>query len=452
MISDQNFDKQLNQALNNLEVPYDPSSWDVLERRIDSGVAAEHPAPVDPVDRAVYHTLERLNAPYQSAHWDILNKQMLRQAVRIRRLRWAKLAEATIFLIFLANFSLFTGRQPARPAPAHWPDVPVASATPGGLVPGASGNATRSGSFARNKRQLWSLAGLDQPAAVGQAPDVLSSDYLMDPNIGSTIDNLRAAAARAGNRIYAAQYPADLLPCDALVQLNIPYRVPDVQKKTIQPFRTPRRAYLGAYATLAQNRVTIDSKKIASGGYGGGIALGARRNKWGVETGVGYIQSSYVPKPQVEIYDWDTNGYYGSTLTEVKADIITVPVKVSRQIARIGKTTAHVVAGITTSIAVQKAYDYGTVFFPNPVPNTQPAPNQAPKLQQSGRGVLEGGKAKGNIYASVDAGVRIEHPVAGGRYTAFVEPGYRQAITNGIGPRRERINSLVFQAGVMATL
>jgi hypothetical protein len=120
----------------------------------------------------------------------------------------------------------------------------------------------------------------------------------------------------------------------------------------------------------------------------------------------------------------------------------------------VGNTTARVVGGVTTSFAVQKSYDYGTVFYDDPNPPSNLPGSANPKLRKSGRGVLEnGGKLAGNVTATVDAGIRIEQPLGRGRYTAFIEPGFRQSLSRkGVGPNREPMNTLTLQAGVMAFL
>ncbi|MBK9335198.1 MAG: hypothetical protein IPM98_00900 [Lewinellaceae bacterium] len=150
-----------------------------------------------------------------------------------------------------------------------------------------------------------------------------------------------------------------------------------------------------------------------------------------------------------------TDGYYGSNLAEVDADLVTLPLKASRRIARFGKTTAHAVAGATAHLATQKNYDYGTFYFPPNTlpPNFLPDPNQAPQLRKPGQGIFEKGTLSSNLYATADVGIRIERPVGGGRYAAFVEPTYRQSLSGkGIGPKGEPINTLSIQAGVLTYL
>lgn len=452
-MNDKHFDQRLKSVLDNMEPSYDPATWAMLAQRMDAAISEEQPAPVDAVDKAVYHALERLESPYQPAHWDMLARRMNRQALRLRRLHVAKALEATLILLFLWNVPMFLGEtgHGTTPAPKARPNVPVAEAGPDQSPlrrTARAGSATASSAA--------TMAALDRILSAESAPVLLDLDYTGASHVQAVLGDLDRLAQSANARIYAS---ADLLPCDALMQFPVPDRSLNLlqAEAVIRKQHNQGPWYLAASAGADQNRVLINGERRTSNGYSSALAVGLRSKKWGVETGVGYTRKAYTPKRSVEIYGGNlVDGYYGSTLTEVSTDMITVPVKLSRQIARVGKTTAHAVAGVTAHIAAQKDYDYGTVYYPPGAlpPNLLPDPGQVPKLRQSGRGVLEeSGSLNGNIYASADAGVRIERPLAKGRYTAFLESTYRQSLTGkGIGPKREPINTLSLQAGFMAYL
>jgi hypothetical protein len=133
--------------------------------------------------------------------------------------------------------------------------------------------------------------------------------------------------------------------------------------------------------------------------------------------------------------------------------MVSIPIKLTHRIAQFGQMTAQAVAGVSTHVALDKNYQYQSVYYPGQAPpSANPDPNQQPQLRQKGVGLLENGSLRGNVYASADAGVRLEYPV-NRRFVAFVEPLYRHAIGGkGVGPQPARINTLSVQAGVMATL
>lgn len=453
-MSEQHFDVQMKQVLENLEAPYEAGSWALLERRLDGLIAEEHQAPVEPIDKMVYHTLERLEAPYQSAHWDLLAQRMQQQTMSIRRIRLTKIAEAAILLLLLVNLNHFFGPEsaPGRVKPKiQRPDVPVASANPGH----APRHAKTSG---QNDQGIvagtWGQSPI-QPAIYGRhTTGVLSLDYRTAQSVSGVMHDLQKMAEQAQNRIAAGVSSDEFLPFNAFAALDLPVRTAEMPAAPTRKFRDRSPVYFATYASADQNMVLINGSRRLSNGYGAGVAVGLRKNKWGVETGIVYGHNDYEPHKQVEIYKGNLpNGYYGSTLTNAQTDLVSVPLKVSRQIAKAGRMTARAVAGVTTSFAVQKGYDYGTILYndPNP-PSTQSNPGN-PKLRKSGRGVLENGGLGGNIYATVDAGIRLEQPLGSGRYTAFIEPGYRQSLSRkGVGPNREPVNTLTLQAGVMTYL
>lgn len=459
-MSEQHFDLQMKQVLKDLEVPYEPGTWALLERRLDGLIAEEHPAPVEQIDKMVYHTLERLEAPYQPAHWDLLAQRMQQQTLRIRRIRLTKVAEAAILLLLLVNLNHFMGPQlaPGRAKPKiQRPNVPVAAAHPGRTL--RHGNTTGSAStivMSQTETAGTFDASLTTPGTQANTPaDILSMDYRSAPNVSDVMQQVQQATEGERNRVAAMVPAGELLPFDAFTALDVPARTADMPAAPIRRIRSKGPVYFATFASSDQNMVLVNGSRRISSGYGAGMTVGLRKNKWGFETGLVYGSNSYEPQKKVEIYKGSLpNGYYGSTLTRAQTDFVSVPVKVNRQIARVGNTTARVVGGVTTSFAVQKSYDYGTVFYDDPNPPSNLPGSANPKLRKSGRGVLEnGGKLAGNVTATVDAGIRIEQPLGRGRYTAFIEPGFRQSLSRkGVGPNREPMNTLTLQAGVMAFL
>jgi hypothetical protein len=138
---------------------------------------------------------------------------------------------------------------------------------------------------------------------------------------------------------------------------------------------------------------------------------------------------------------------------EVDADLVTVPVKATRRIGKMGKTTAHAVAGLTANFAANKRYGYKTVHYPPPVPVPTPGGPVSPNsVIPEGKGIFEKGGLVQNAYATADLGLRVERPLGSSRYTAFVEPMYRQSLGGGLGPHAARISTFSLQAGVMASL
>lgn len=452
-MKEKDFDTSVKNALDRLEAPYDPASWAALERRMDAAYIEENPAPVDPVDKAVYHKLQQLEAPYQPDHWNLLAGRL----AELRRLRlrlWAaKASEIVIILLLLVNLQGSWVEKSAVPPAKPRHDGPVAAhqknATGRDVDAPHRAKGRTSDSFSADSGESFA------PAWAAAAP--------LDPFL--TLNNMAAPPEFSPAPDFVPSGPGALPGPLAAVQpmpvafspfAFVPARHPLPGNMFVPPPKARTgRLYWAAYAAADQNNVRSAGDFQQAKGYSMGYALGYRRGKWGVETGIAYVQKHYEPKKKIEIYSGDvSNGYFGSYLGEVEADMVSVPLKVTRRVARMGRTTAHAVAGLTANVAVQKSYRYKTIRYPGSTPSSQ-GPNALaaqPQLRENGRGVLENGRLSENAYVSADLGLRLERPIAG-RWTAFVEPTFRQSLSaRGLGPDPARINTFSFQAGVMASL
>lgn len=456
-MNDKTFDKRIKDVLEHLEAPYDAGSWAALEQRLNAPFAEEHPASVDAVDKAVFRTLERLEMPYQPAHWDALANRMTYHA-RLRRRVWiTKLSEAAIFLLLLLNLDGFFGietsspiqRAPQQQQPPANNRLQAEAPVPRGHYGGSSGSGFEDAVLKGGENLTDISLSPPQNAAYQVFEETIALSRDGQSNIFLP-DNLLETAA--GHWVSLADVMAlPILSGQPVERVNVnPYADARVQLKAPKQ----HRFYAATFANLDKNYVRSEDYSHASNGYGGGMAIGYRIGKWGVEAGLSYNRKQYQPKKEIEIYGGSTvNGFHGSFAKTVDADMVSVPVKITRRIAQFGQMSAHAVAGVTTNIALDKSYQYGTTFYPGQgPPSTIPDPGQQPQLRKTGNGLLENGSFDGNVYATADAGVRLEHPV-GRHFVAFVEPAYRHALgEKGVGPKPARINTFSVQAGVLATL
>ena len=446
----QQFDSTLKSALNNLEVPFDPTTWAALESRLDA-----LPAP-DAVDHVLRPTLEQIDTAYDAGSWFALANRMDTIA-RVRRLRMSKVAEAAIFLLLLLNLKGFFGVVESVTQP-----VPVQKEVPG---PIAKTHAPKL------KKPLSKPAlaenGIAETGSLSQ--QVVSFLNNLASTLSPDTDTKAADAATNTLQPIAANKsvldPSNFYSQTGLVKFpvgpNLPalsteqilfaggvITIPGIQApKTVKP----RNFYAATYGSYDKNYLSEGEYSDKTTGFGGGMAVGYRKGKWGIETGISYAQKNYQPKREnVEYLNDPFNGiafYYND---QVHADVISVPVKATRRIAKLGKTTAHAVAGVTAHFAANKRYAYKSVYYPPPIP-VGPDPTKPVATFPEGKGVFEKGGLANNAYATADLGLRVEQAM-GKHYVAFVEPVYRQSLGGGLGPRASRLSTFSFQAGVMASL
>ena len=462
-MKDTPFDKRLKASLDNLEVPYDPASWKALEQRLNAPFAEEHPAPVDSVDKALFRTLDRLESPYQPAHWDVLAGR-LNHAARVRRLWIMKLSEAAIFLLLLVNLEGLLHVTTPQKTP-----LPQTPASPRLQAEAPSGHRRNGGAAGTGRIDPGSVivnavpAEEEYPASAAARIVDGRDNFGADPYrfIPENAEGSPSAATILLNPTETPT-PEHWASLPDIVKLPLLLGNP-LESAENRAFAAPvaqnvaprqHRFYAATYAAYDWNHVSADGYAHSAGGYGGGMAIGYRIGKWGVEAGLAYNRKQYEPRREEEIYKGNTqNGYYGSYAKTVDADIVSVPVKATRQVGRFGQLTAHAVGGVTTNFAVDKSYHYASTYYPGSAPpDPNFSPGQQPQLRRKGRGLLENGALNGNAYVSADAGLRLEHPV-GRHFVAFVEPVYRHTIAGkGIGPSPAKINTFSIQAGVLATL
>ncbi|MBK8192693.1 MAG: hypothetical protein IPK76_05680 [Lewinellaceae bacterium] len=454
-MTDKNFDSRLKSALEQLEAPYDAASWDILEQRMNAMPGAE---PASPLDKIAQNALGKLEAPYQPAHWEMLANRMDSTA-RVRRRIWiTKTAEAAIFLLLLLNLEglLHHTGTPALPY----------NSQPAMHRPQADGTLKHKNKktselpFAAAEADNSGLNGM--PANTQQADFYANSAFEVAENglpLSPFTDALAPLESTLSPFSTTPEHWASLPDIITLpILLGQPVETTENRSfmRPVAQIKSPRqsRFYATTFANFDRNYISGEAYSNNGNGYGGGIAVGYRAGKWGVEAGIAYNHKRYQPKHVEEIYKGNTlNGYHGIYAHTVNVDILSVPVKATRRVAQIGQATALVTAGATMNVAMDKSYHYRSTYYPGQAPpDPNFAPGQQPKSRQKARGVLEGGAVNTNFYATADLGVRIEHPI-NRHFAAYIEPAYRHAIgQKGIGPTPAKINTFSVQAGVLATL
>jgi hypothetical protein len=438
MNNTERFDETIKNALDNIEEPYDASTWAQLAGRLEA-----MPKAVDAdtsIDDAVRDTLVNMEAPYQAAHWAQMSRLLDQQLLR-RRLLTAKAAEAAIFLLLLLNFNLFIDEN--SPIYQPRPTPPASAETPVVAQKHSNKPARRSSTPGQ---------------VINNTPaDALLSNTYNNPALLPPVDDPRhyelAAIAYPGTNSGYAQINTDALQAidqvatTPLLYVNEPSKI---QAQNMPP-RSKGYFYAGAYAAHDQNRVIAPFDVQAFSGYRGGFAAGWRKGKWGIEVSLAQASLRYTPKTD----NIGTRADVQSQLIAVDANLTTLSVKGLARLGRVGKKTSiYATTGSTASTAVGKNYSYETTIMPGSTPgtgNTGGTINRGPEYRVA-KGALEGGSFTRNTYISADAGLRIERPV-GGRFAVFVEPVYRHAVmSNNIGQVPTRINTMSVQAGVLATL
>lgn len=450
----QQFDSTIKSAMENMKVPYEPGSWDLLSKRLDA-----LPAP-DAVDKAVRPVLERVETPYDAGSWATLARRMDGIA-RARRVRWIKLSEAAIFLLLLLNLKGFFGvvesiHLPAAPSAPKGKDTsPIAAKHRARSSASSENRSAENRSFVAEVADVTTkiVAELRDFIAPDDAATLVSPQPLaIHPSAASLLDPSRFYS-QSGLSKFTPENKLPVQPATAIQYASAQYPAPSFIKPA-QPVRS--NFYAASFASFEQNKINDGDFSDKQQAYGGGMAIGYRKGKWGMEAGVAYSPKNYQPRREnVEYFNDPFQGIAFYHINQVEADVFSIPVKVTRRLAKAGSISAHAVAGISTHVATSKGYRYKTVLYEPPQPGgpqtgNPPNPPSVADFPHA-KGLFENGGTSQNIYASADIGLRIEQSL-GNRYTAFVEPVYRKSFAGGLGPHDASINTFAIQAGVMTRL
>ncbi len=454
------FDQHIKDALENINEPLQPGDWSLFEQRLNQTEDT-----LNQFDSKVRSGLNKVEMPYQPADWTKMASQLDRSD-QIRRRMWMyKFAEAAVFLLLLASIHTFvTNNQYEDTNTSTQAGVNTNTKPDSGSQQRKSKQNGQSNNPSITDQILSNVAAI--AASLGSGENTVEPNNTYNNNI---IDNILTAEDLAagtsildGSRFLNQHGVINIADMKKLPAIpNEPIAFLDNQNLNfpqyplIKKVLTRSPLYFASFASLQQDKVTPNANGKNHQGQGMGMKVGYRKGKWGIESGVAYSTKSYAPKKQIEIYAGNvSNGFYGNYTEEANADIISVPLKGTRQIAKWRRSSIHAMAGVSANIAIQKEYRNKEVYYPGLQPqgsgnNTNPP---STTTRRTANGVLENGNFSENTYVTADLGFRLEHQI-NQRYTAFVEPTLQRAISNkGFGPKDTRVNSIVVQAGVLSRI
>ena len=454
-MSERHFDQVLKKVLDNLNPTYDPATWEALERRLD---AQPNDAPTA-ADNAAWETdirqrLERLSAPYDTTAWQLLLAKMRLRKQRQWSVYGAKALEAVLLLLLIF---LGYGDLTHSPAPRRLPlSAPAVVQSLEGITPSKS---LSSGAF--QKRMLpppsnsigEGLALKAPPRKLSDAvgPDTVDREWPEQPSMPP----VELALAGQNSSPMCALSPLPLripepLSWPILAVAEEPLPPLAEQPKAIA---SEQRVHLLVAAVLQSNHIQWPHTRRVAQGAGFSLRAEYQGHRWGWGAGMEYTHVAFAPPHAERIFQGTPQtGYYGVFLAQVNADMLLLPLAVSRYLWGTNRWQSWITGGLTAHLVLDKAYDYDYVYYPpGRLPPTQADPNAQPHLLERGRGLVEGGRLSSNAYASADLGLRWQYRTSESRFTWYVQPLYRRGLTPGISPSRERLHTWALQLGLRIT-
>lgn len=496
------FDKIFKDKLERLDTPPKAEHWDLFAQRLEEVTAEEeqgHPiADSKPVDEAVFEKLHNFQVPYHPANW-LKMEALLDEAFIIpSRILQYKLVELSILLLvfYFIGQSIpgpgspldrpFEQEQPiiasSTPAETQTPtqhstpaDEKASSAKASQNIRAKTATTTPSISSKTTATPKHNQASTAEKGLLAQKrkPFLPLTPILpVDADVASTNvaaalaipldDNIADTRIEIRNLEAIASLDAAFLP-EALASLPDGFHVKKPKQKGV--FR------IGMYGSgefnhimvpTTQEKAKTDSDQLDrfAIGYGSGLSIGLDLGRWEIETGAMYAARKY-PVGLVFLGGRFEEGYYANRLSAGELNIVSLPLHFRYNFVYKNKWRVYALAGSSLHLALQA--DYSAAEAPDLVgpPNSMPQPRPAQEgetsiteLKQESVGLFEGGAFNDNAYITGNAGLGVERYISE-HWSLYAQPTYQHSLhyfREGLGPNKDRINSLSFILGAKIRL
>lgn len=489
-----------------LEAPLAPSSWDMFERRIEVEEAAEIIENEAAIDNLAYENLSNLQARYQSQHWDLMAKRLNEEfSLRHRLYRYKVVEMAFLALLLLTVYRYLPvienafDKQPSgnrqheqiqAAPPAGNDSKPVEESKAAGTpIASATQDASNdSNASEENKAAGTSTASNAQNAGTvfPKATNIAFENSLTDANrppstvhrppstVSKTIDanwqDLLSANEIAAEELSKYQpLPApDFLAMNGKFAL-LPEPAPEFKLSKLGPLKARNQLRFSLFATTDYNYVhspagsldvidtLIKTEYYTTGasGYGGGILVSLKKDRWEFQSGGVYSFKRYIPN--IPTYWFNTVKYYVvEDFHGVQQDLLQVPLNALYHFKNEGLWRFYAMGGASAHFITSSVYEihYQRTLAIN-APNIPSSPDDERSIRDEielPEGVLDGGKLYGNLYVTGNLGLGIERYLTP-RWSVFVQPNYQHFFSaNGVGVNKDKINTFSLYLGAKVNL
>ncbi len=203
------------------------------------------------------------------------------------------------------------------------------------------------------------------------------------------------------------------------------------------------------YKVRASNRLSY--------GYGAGLSVGLATNSgWEFGAGLVYTAKQYRPQQNIILSGSLTEGgFTGEQLNGFEFNMINIPLYLRRNLIDDSKWRVYGVAGASLQVAYEATYFVGA---PNPknLPNGQElrrTPAADSRIDNIS-GFFQGGSFSENSYLTANLSLGLERSFDQ-RWSLFLQPTYQHSFgyfSAGLGPHRDRINTMSIMSGVRVRL
>lgn len=487
--------------LGDLELEYEPSSWDLFEEKISLDQDLSNIEILDEIDLAAYDKLNNLNIPFNENHWNIFQPELDKEFILPYKLLFKyKLIEVSVILLLLIGIYQHV------PISSKVQDVYVSGQqSESELVVEGLGTEALSEAKRESKNTPNEQANL---LAIASSPLVQNEVIEVSENPTESIDEglnevlQNDLAKNQQDESFVASYISkkndlvlDASFIEESTESEVFSEVLDIENKSgaEQKRQMPKikSALLGLlnfnnkkinpHCLVCENPVavftwrlsaqvntdynyimtpydkvlSVDSYAHAAIGYGAGLMSSVGFGKWDVEFGANYVARSYTPKPIQERVGNLSDGYIRIELDKIELNLLNIPLHIRYYINNTNKTKVFLSGGASLNVAMQANYFRKAEFASRgrvlDVVSTEELLDKTLINTQKiySLGWVNGGTFAENRFLTADLGVGLERKIST-RYSIFGQATYQHYLDQGIGPNKDRFNTLRFSAGARA--
>ncbi len=487
------FDQIIKDKLSKLHADYEPSTWELLEEKLDAQEAGVPPMEDRQWDEIIFDKLHQIEAKQRKNHWDILVHRLDSSQELQMKVFQHKAIELALLLLIIFTLGQYLP-QNVQTIENQKIEQVVATDKATSRVNGftETKNASKL-SIPAQKRVL-------KPAVPQKQNNTITAETAL-PN-GITVESPPATKVDAASAIpsigakpaigqhkpekpisyifqnkpvanrtelLAALERIDLSELDYEDASNAPYPL------MAQMVRRRVNLRVGMFGSGDYNLISTPLQDIDdislqrydryTPGYGGGISIGLDFGRWGVETGAVYAAKLYQPQPILYLIGNLADGYYGEGIKDIEYNIIHIPLHIRYNFINTDKWRAYALGGVGAQIIFESSYYIADqrgfenalrILPPPPQRNNSVSPSREPNTHTplddlyKPEGWLEGGNLKENSLLSGNIGLGLERRFSE-RLSVFTQPTYQHSIyylNKGWGLYKDRIHTMSIYTGV----
>lgn len=501
--SDQ-LDHIVKDKLSQLQVPYNPEHWTQFERMLNAQEAGTPPVWADrSLDEAIFEKLHEVKAPNQVAHWERLAARLNEQTDVRRKLLFYKLTEATLLLLLLLfvsqnflppaagvaqpeqvlqeNSRSSSPNEQARsanqaPTATNPNQTALSAVKPNNHLPAQNENLRGTADHAPKIQQDYIATNNSVKAISGQNTIIRKSQSISpslpvhshEVSTPKTSSISLSTEDNSGNLYAVTPQRIELL--NSLEQIMLSeLKYADTQQDYValispivrRPALVVSMFGSGDYNQIITPRGAVGDKIYDAWlryapGYSGGITVGLEAGRWEIGGGAIYSAKRYEPNPIIYLGgSFFDNSYDAEGLKYMELNMVQLPLYFRYNFIYHDKWRAYTTLGLSLQVNLQTNYyfaDDESFDLPRPLP--RPSEPYNPPKQKLPGGWLDGGVLWQNGYISGNIGLGLERYM-NGRWSIFVQPTYHHSLnyfTQGVGPYKDRINTMSIFTGVRVRL